>query len=96
VHKKVCSANAEHNNTYSAARLKDLDKHIRNPSTRLDQGKHLHDRPEKDVYKLLIDSFRTRQADDLNLEDKTTLGSIYSGASSSVVKASARKLMPPW
>lgn len=112
VHKKVCvanasraffDANAEHSNTYSSARLNDLDKHIPNPFTKLDQGKYLHDRPEKDVYKLLVDSFRMRQADDLNLENKTTPGSIYSGASSSIeafrkylAKAATRQLLPPW
>jgi splicing suppressor protein 51 len=112
VHKKVCranasrafvEANAEHSSTYSAARLKDLDKHIPNPFTKLDQDMYLHDRPEKDVYKPLIDSFRMRQADDLNLENKTTPGSIYSRASSSLqacrqylAKTAARKLLPLW
>lgn len=95
--------NPEHSNTYSAARLKDLEQHIPNPFTKLDQGTYLHDRPDKDVYKLLIDSFRIRQDDDLNFESKKSPGSIYSGASSSLVpfreflsKASSRKLLPAW
>jgi len=109
IHKKVCALNAsrafipEHSNSYSAGRLNELEKHIPNPFTKLDQGQYLHDRPEKDVYKLLIDSFRIRQADDLNLENKTTPGSIYSGASSSIEafrqylsKAASRKLLPSW
>ena len=112
VHKKICSrnaanafveANAEHSSTYSSPRLNDLEKHIPNPFTKLDQGKYLHDRPEKDVYKLLIDSFRMRQADDLNLEGKTTPRSVYTGAPSSIepfrgylAKAATRKVLPPW
>jgi len=58
---------------------------------------------EKDVYKLLIDSFRMRQADDMNLEGITTPGSSYTGKSSSIepfrqylAKAAARKVLPPW
>jgi splicing suppressor protein 51 len=113
VHKKVCAtnasrafvdANAEHSSTYSAPRLRNIEKHISNPFTKLDQGKYLHDRPEKDVYKLLIDSFRMRQADDFNLENRTTPRSIYSGASSSIepfrqylAKAATRpNMLPPW
>jgi splicing suppressor protein 51 len=112
VHKKICAKNAsqafadartEHSNSDSSGRLKDLEKHVPNPFTRLDQGKYLHDRPEKDVYKLLIDSFRMREADDLNLEGKTTPGSIYTGASSSIApfrqylaKAATRNVLPPW
>ncbi|KAF1851614.1 uncharacterized protein K460DRAFT_362375 [Cucurbitaria berberidis CBS 394.84] len=112
-HKKVCAknaadafvgANTEHSTNYSAGRLKDLEKHVSNPFTRLDQGKYLHDRPETDVFKLLIDSFRMRQADDLNLENKTTPRSVYTGASSSIepfrqylAKAATRpNLLPPW
>ncbi|CAO2657805.1 Nn.00g070650.m01.CDS01 [Neocucurbitaria sp. VM-36] len=112
-HKKVCAknaaenfveANAEHSSTYSAARLKDLETHVPNPFTRLDQGKYLHDRPEKDVFKLLIDSFRMRQADDFNLQHKTTPRSVYTGAGSSIepfrrylAKAATRSsLLPSW
>ncbi|KAF2033096.1 hypothetical protein EK21DRAFT_59221 [Setomelanomma holmii] len=112
VHKKICSkkasqtyvnANVEHSSTYSAPRLKDLDKHIPNPFTKLDQGKYLHDRTEKDVYKLLIDSFRVREADEHNIESKTMPNSLYSGAASSIqpfrqyiAQASARKVLPSW
>jgi splicing suppressor protein 51 len=106
-HKKTCSTNAasraEHSSSYSSARLNDLESHVPNPFTRLDQGKYLHDRPEKDVYKLLIDSFRMRQADDWNFENKTTPRSVYSGASSSIqpfreylAKATRKNLLPPW
>jgi splicing suppressor protein 51 len=89
-HKNICALQAqaafkaEDSSTYSSPRLNDLETHIPNPFTRLDEGKYLHDRLEKDVYKLLIDSFRLRQADECNLENKTTPRSIYTGASSSI------------
>lgn len=112
-HKKSCSGGGtegfantktEHSSSYSSPRLKNLEKHVPNPFTRLDQGKYLHDRPEKDVFKLLIDSFRMRQADDFNFEFKTAPQSIYTGATSStkpflqyLAKAATRaSLLPPW
>lgn len=97
-------ANAEHSDTYSAPRLKNIEKHVPNPFTRLDQSAYLHDRPEADVFKLLIDSFRLREADDLQFEQKTNPRSIYTGASSSsepfrqyIAKAaSCGFLLPSW
>ncbi|KAF1365201.1 hypothetical protein EJ07DRAFT_95384 [Lizonia empirigonia] len=112
IHKKNCSENAaeasksstEHSDTYSTPRLNDLEKHVPDPFTKLDQGKYLFDRPQADVYKLLIDSFRMRQSDDVNYEFKTMPRSVYTGASSSAEpfrqyldKAAARPaLLPPW
>jgi len=77
---------------------------VPNPFTRLDQGKYLYDRPQTDVYKLLIDSFRIRQADDFAYEGKATPSSVYTGTLSStepfrqyLEKASARQeLLPKW
>ncbi|CAA9966956.1 zf-MYND domain containing protein [Pyrenophora teres f. maculata] len=76
--------NTIHSDNYSAPRLRDLEMHVPNPFTRLDQGKYLHDRPEKDVYKLLIDSFRMRQQDDDQMENKRAPNSVYTGAASSI------------
>ena len=98
------NANAEHRSTYSAPRLRDLEKHVPNPFTCLDLGTYLHNHPEKNVYKLLIDSFRIGQADDKNLENKTTPQSVYTGASSSIVPsrkyltqaAKRAGLLPTW
>lgn len=111
-HKKVCAsqanagaaANTANSSSYSAPPLKCLEKHVPNPFTRLDQGSFLHDRPENDVYKLLIDSFRMRQADDFNFENKTMPRSVYTGAASSmepfreyIAKAATiSNLLPPW
>ncbi|KAH7394349.1 hypothetical protein BKA66DRAFT_557395 [Pyrenochaeta sp. MPI-SDFR-AT-0127] len=115
VHKKICASQANargayvgpetvHSSDSSATRLKNLEKHVPNPFTRLDQGKYLHDRPETDVYKLLIDSFRMREADDFNFESKAMAGSVYTGAESSIepfrhylAKAAAMpNILPSW
>lgn len=118
VHKKMCAnqantnatgdayveANTTHSSNYSSPHLRDLEKHEPKPFTRLQEGNFLHDRPEKDVYKLLIDSFRMRQQDDKKLENKTTPRSVYTGASSSIdpfrkylAQAATRPgLLPPW
>lgn len=106
-HKKICnifaSANTGNTNTQPGPKLKNIEKQIANPFTRLDQGKYLHDRPETDVFKVLIDSFRIREADDFNFEKLTAPQSVYSNASSSIVPfrayltlASTRALLPPW
>lgn len=110
MHKKICSKNAAEargggqGSSSSSPRLNNLDKHVPNPFTRLDQGTYLHERPEKDVFKLLIDSFRIRQEDDFNFEGKAMPRSVYSGTSSSVEpfrqyidKATGKGgLLPPW
>jgi mitochondrial splicing suppressor protein 51 len=96
--------NIEHSSTYSTPRLKGLEKHVPDPFTKLDQGKYLYTRSETDVFKLLIDSFRIRQADDFTYEGKIIPYSVYAGAPSSVQpfrqyldNATARhNLLPPW
>ncbi|KAF2006464.1 hypothetical protein P154DRAFT_217803 [Amniculicola lignicola CBS 123094] len=118
-HKKLCSKQAgeafhnlsghpdmpaEHGTNYTTPRTKGLEQQIQDPFTRIDQHTYLHDRPETDVYKLLIDCFRMRQEDDNNFENKQSPYSIYSGASDSVVAfrhfldlASSRSnLLPGW
>ncbi|RKF77373.1 hypothetical protein GcM1_220066 [Golovinomyces cichoracearum] len=104
IHKKICTKLIEQSNSYSAPRLRDLERHIPDPFTRLDKSTYLHDRPEIDTFKLLIDSFRMRQADDFEYENKITPSSIYSGAPSSIKpfrqyldRATACKdLLPSW
>lgn len=44
----------------------------------------MHDRPEKDVYRLLIDAYRLRAQDMYNLDDDIAEDSIYSEESDSV------------
>jgi splicing suppressor protein 51 len=81
--------------------MKGLEKHVSTPFTNLDQGVYLHNRPETDVFKLLIDSFRMRQADDYNFEMKVTSQSVYVGAPSSIKPfrlylKEAATLLPSW
>ena len=112
VHKKVCakqaaaasSLNAVHNTDYESPRVKNLEKHVSKPFTRLDNNAWLHDRPENDVYKLLIDAFRMRQEDSSTMDGDFDKDSIYTGASDStagfrkfIQLASTRaNLLPSW
>ncbi|KAK3331696.1 putative MYND domain protein [Cercophora scortea] len=60
---------------------KGLDSPIAKPFTRLDNGTWLHDRPEKDVYRLLIDAYRMRVEDMYKFDGDVEEDSIYSGNS---------------
>ncbi|OAQ35314.1 putative MYND domain protein [Linnemannia elongata AG-77] len=83
---------------------KGLKKHIDKPFHRLKSKTWLHDRPEEDVYKLLIDCFRMRQHDDFTVEGLKDKDGLYGGANHSqagfkrfLVKAEARQdLLPHW
>lgn len=83
---------------------KGLDLRIPDPFTRLDSGKWLHDRPEVDVYRLLIDSYRMRMEDNYKIEGNADEDSIYGGASDGVVGfrrylqrvSSKAGLLPSW
>jgi splicing suppressor protein 51 len=96
--------NAAHLNFFSAIQLHNVEKRIPNPFTRLDQGTYLHERPEKDVYQLLIDSLRWRELDDIRYRVKILACSIHSGYPSSIVPfrlyldnaATRPNLLPPW
>lgn len=77
--------NIDHANTYKQKRGANLKTYIPDPFTRIDRGTYLHDRAEKDVFKLLIDAFRMRQADAFKLEGRAMPDSIYTGASSSII-----------
>jgi splicing suppressor protein 51 len=96
--------NAANNNSHLATQLYSIEKHVPNPFTRLDQGTYLHERPERDVYQLLIDSFRWRELDDMRYRIRILPCSIHSGYPSSIVpfrnyidQAATRPgLLPPW
>ena len=117
VHKKVCSKNAssqpsssksdpskvEHSDNYNSTPVKNLEKQIPNPFTRLDNNTYLHDRPEKDVYKLLIDCFRMREEDNYVLEHDNGDG-MYAGKPHALVPFQRflnfaedfPTVLPPW
>lgn len=106
-HKKVCGKQGSSASASTSTRgspPKGLDQPIPDPFTRLDRGTYLHDRPEKDVYKLLIDTYRLRVEDMYRLEGEVEQDSLYSGASDGLAgfrkflrKVSTRKgLLPSW
>jgi mitochondrial splicing suppressor protein 51 len=83
---------------------KGLSAAINKPFHRLEAQTWLHDRPEQDVYKLLIDTYRFRMEDNYNLEGSADADSIYGGASDSLqgfrrflrLAQSRPGLLPPW
>ncbi|KAJ5543830.1 hypothetical protein N7513_003412 [Penicillium frequentans] len=74
------------------------------PFHQLHAKKWLHGRPEEDVYKLLIDTYRLRMEDIYNLEGDVDADSIYSGVSSGIpgfrrflrLVERRRELLPEW
>ncbi|KAI1615317.1 hypothetical protein EDD37DRAFT_507645 [Exophiala viscosa] len=114
-HKKTCSGNAASRNTGGSASTagnttstgtqsapKALIANLETPFTALQEKKWLHGRPEKDVYKLLIDACRLRLDDDYKSSGDNA--SIYGGASNGYgyFRGFLRKaenktgLLPPW
>lgn len=83
---------------------KGLDQPISMPFTRLDNGTWLHDRPEIDVYKLLIDAYRLRVEDTYVMEGEFMEGSLYAGNAHGLpgfrkflkTAATVSGLLPPW
>lgn len=84
---------------------------IPNPYTALQNGTWLKNRPKKDVYKLLVDTYRMRLADQHASKGDVSEGSLNSGASvestiqhflhflTNVIKLDAtrnKKLLPGW
>jgi splicing suppressor protein 51 len=66
--------------TAAAQTPKGLSVTIDKPFHRLDSQTWLHDRPEQDVYILLIDTYRFRVEDDYSLEGHADNDSIYGSA----------------
>ncbi|GKU17837.1 unnamed protein product [Fusarium langsethiae] len=106
-HKQVCgkgsSASAQATGG-SGSPPKGLDQPIPDPFTRLDKGTYLHNRPEKDVYRLLIDCYRLRVEDVYNLEGEVMEDSLYSGAGDGLAgfeqfldeMSTLKGLLPSW
>lgn len=117
VHKKLCgkqtsesgtgsTPGTESNPTSQPGLPKGLDRPTSKPFNRLDNGTWLHDRPEKDVFRLLIDAYRMRVEDMYTFEGDADEDSIYSGNSdgitgfkrflAAVERAQNGKLLPGW
>lgn len=113
-HKKACGVNVTATCTSESSRtspfpstatsFKNLATAITHPFHKLEARIWLHDRPEDDVYKLLIDTFRLRINDDYKFSAIKTKGSIYAGRSDSLsafyrylhLAESRQGLLPPW
>lgn len=121
-HKKVCGKARAESALMSHA-LPSSESHYRSqrtvsgkccipkPFTALNNGTWLHNRPKKDVFKLLVDTYRMRIEDEYVFEGEVDEDSLYSGASAAsalrhfkrfltkTVKKDAarnRKLLPEW
>lgn len=84
---------------------KGLDQPIVKPFTRLDSGTWMHDRPEPDVYRLLIDAYRMRIEDEFTLDNEAVPDTLYGGAPNnfvgfqtflSKIEEEHRPLLPAW
>ncbi|OIW34344.1 hypothetical protein CONLIGDRAFT_626357 [Coniochaeta ligniaria NRRL 30616] len=79
---------------------KGLDAPITKPFTRLDTGTWLHGRPEPDVYRLLIDAYRMRMADDHTFSGAPAPDTIDQAAGFArflaTVEQGFRPLLPEW
>ena len=111
-HKKICgrqstsaaAGSSPSTGTTRGSPPKGLEKPIPNPFARLNQGTWLHDRPETDVYRLLIDAYRFRVEDNYNLEGDVDEDSLYNGAPDGLrgfqrfldIAQSRPGLLPPW
>lgn len=110
-HKKICGSQANsttpsstNSTTRNLSPPKGLERGISSPFTRLDQGTWLHDRPEKDVYGLLIDAYRLRVEDMYNIEGDIDEDSLYAGLENGLhgfrrflKRVTSRPgLLPPW
>ena len=111
-HKQTCYKNPREtfantgstSSTHNRAPPKGLSAPIDKPFHQLDSKTWLHVRPEKDVYKLLIDTYRLRMEDQYNFEGDADMDSIYGGAPDSRDgfrrflrwTESRRGLLPSW
>lgn len=105
-HKKTCGKGSSEEPKAGAVRSppKGLDQPIIKPFTRLSNGTWLHDRPEKDVYRLLIGSYRLRVEDNYNLEGDIDADSLRGGEPNGLkgfrrfmrLAGSRPGLLPPW
>ncbi|KAH7144274.1 hypothetical protein B0J13DRAFT_554894 [Dactylonectria estremocensis] len=110
VHKKICGKTTSSQPGGSSGSKpafsppKGLQQGISCPFTRLDKNTWLHNRPETDVYALLIDSYRLRVEDDCAMGGGADPDSIYGGAPDGLggfkrylkTVESRRGLLPAW
>ncbi|KAI9374061.1 hypothetical protein BJX61DRAFT_344395 [Aspergillus egyptiacus] len=104
-HKESCSKLANEPFVGPSAPQKGLSVAIDNPFQQLENKTWLHNRPERDVYKLLIDTYRLRMADQRQFEGSAETNSLF-GESADIsgsfrrflrkVTEEKRELLPSW
>ncbi|KAL2150910.1 hypothetical protein VTH82DRAFT_6008 [Thermothelomyces myriococcoides] len=109
VHKKVCGKGGSSGSRLDFPRAdkilspaKGVDQPIDIPFTCLEKGTWLHNRPEKDVYRLLIDAYRLRADDIHNIEGRKV--DLYAGKPDGLhgfrlfIQLAGERpgLLPPW
>ncbi|KAH0364697.1 SET domain-containing protein, partial [Aureobasidium melanogenum] len=90
--------------TAPTTNTKNLSKTVEKPFHKLQARTWLHDRPDSDVYKLLIDCFRLRQEDEYSFKGDVDYDSIYAGGPHSKAPflrflnqaEAAKDVLPPW
>ncbi|KAF7532433.1 hypothetical protein G7054_g7965 [Neopestalotiopsis clavispora] len=88
VHKKSCASNAQQNlgggqqqgSGTATTQQKGLDGGIAKPFTALHNRTWLHNRSDKDTYRVLIDSYRLKMTDDVTFDGGPERDSVYTAA----------------
>jgi splicing suppressor protein 51 len=101
-HKKACAKLAEERNNKEKATQEKYK--IDKPFHQLHERKWLHNRPQDDTYKLVIDCFRMQMADALKFDGLIHSGDVRGGAKSSLpefkkwlqLAKDARGVLPAW
>ncbi|KAL7621082.1 hypothetical protein AAE478_008394 [Parahypoxylon ruwenzoriense] len=91
VHRKICGRQQGSASVANLSPPRGLEQPITKPFSRLDNGTWLHDRPETDVYRLLIDAYRLRVTDDCSGDPDRLRGFQHF-----LDLVASRKLLPPW
>ncbi|QDS76966.1 hypothetical protein FKW77_005488 [Venturia effusa] len=100
VHKKDCARSAG-----GRGPTKGLSSTLPLPFANIRSKTWLHNRPEEDTFKLLIDIYRLRADDEFNFQRKTPPDSLYGGARSGIggfeefLRLASRPnlgVLPPW
>lgn len=80
IHKQICAHTVQEGSQSSSGTQSDTRSQTREdakPFTAISNNKFLHNRPEEETFRLLIDALRMRQEDEYSLDGETMSGTIY-------------------
>jgi mitochondrial splicing suppressor protein 51 len=96
-HRKHCRQQTESESESNDNNIKGLVASTNLPFTRLDRGVYLHGRPRRDVFRLLLDCYRLRVEDNINLDGIKAPDSLHAGFQQFLVLAKQRpNFLPAW